>query len=141
MTYVSPHDEDALSKLQQLLAQLNKWRGHIMSALEHANNSHTFDDVVGMVLANRVMFFPYEDCFLIMEKVEYPRFSTFHCFLAGGDMEAVMDKQQVMSDFGRRLGCRYLSIAGREGWLRQLKDRGWQHVSSAMCCLIEDEEA
>lgn len=127
-----PYDGDAFTRLQLLIESLDKWRPVIERALVHARHTHTFDDIVGMILQNRVIFFPYDDCFLVMEKVVYPRFSTFHCFLAGGDMEAVMSRQAEMAEIGAKLDCKYLSIAGRKGWLRQLEQHGWRHVSSAM---------
>jgi hypothetical protein len=75
-----------------------------------------------------------------MEKVTYPRFTTFHCFLAGGDMEDIISHQKEMADIGGKLGCKYLSIAGREGWLRKLKQHGWRHVSSAMLKPIGEQD-
>ena len=127
-----PHDGDAFMRLELLISQLKYWRSTIEKALVHARHTHTFDDIVGMILANRIIFFPYDDCFLVMEKVDYPRFSTFHCFLAGGEMTAVISHEAEMREIGQKLGCKYLSIAGRKGWLRQLEQRGWRHVSSAM---------
>lgn len=135
-----PHGGDDFTKLQFLIAQLERWRTTIEKALVHAQHTHTFDDIVGMVLSNRVLFFPYDDCFLVMEKVTYPRFSTFHCFLAGGAMEAVMARQEEMREIGQQLECKYLSIAGRKGWLRQLESRGWRHVSSAMFMPIGESD-
>jgi len=127
-----PHDGDAFAKLTTLIAQLEIWRPKIEQALVHARHTHTFDDIVGMILSNRVIFFSYNDCFLVMEKIVYPRFSTFHCFLAGGAMEAIISHQEEMAQLGAKLDCKYLSIAGRKGWLRKLEQRGWRHVSSAM---------
>lgn len=135
-----PHDGDNLLRLENVIRQLRHWQPWIEEALVHARHTHTFDDIVGMILQNRVLFFPYDDCFLVMEKVVYPQFATFHCFLAGGEMEAVISHEAEMREIGQKLDCKYLSIAGRKGWLRQLERRGWRHVSSAMFLPIGEPE-
>jgi hypothetical protein len=129
----------ALDNLEALLAALRRWKPTMEAALEHGRDAHTFDDIVGMVMANRVLFFSFEKCFLVMERVEYPQFAVFHCFLAGGNMEAVMEAQTQMAQVGRQLGCKYLSFSGRSGWERKLKDRGWSHVATTMYCPIKEE--
>lgn len=123
---------EQLTQLQGLLVRLEQWEDTINEALAHGRHTHTFDDVVSMVLQNRVLFFPFDKAFVIMEKVDYPRFSVFHCFLAGGELKEVLAAQDEMEIVGRKLGCKYLSIAGRLGWQRTLRDLGWQHVCTTM---------
>lgn len=127
-----------LHQLRYLLEQLSIWEDKITEALRHGRNAHTFDDIVGMVLQNRVFFFSYDDAFVIMEKIDYPQFSVFHVFLAGGELEAVLSVHPEMERLGRQLGCKYLSMAGRKGWQRPLADRGWQHVCTTMYRPIEE---
>lgn len=131
---------EKLTRLKAILDDLQKWEHKINCALAHGRNTHTFDDIVGLVLQNKAFFFSYEDCFIIMEKVDYPQFSVFHCFLAGGVMEAIINAQAEMAKIGEELGCKYLSIAGRKGWERQLHSLGWQHVCTTLYTPIGDDE-
>lgn len=123
---------EQLDRLKSLLDRLELWEDTIEEALHHGGNAHSFDDIVAMVLQNKVFFFTYPEAFVVMEKVDYPQFSVFHCFLAGGTIEAVMGVQDEMEKVGRELGCKYLSIAGRRGWQRQLQERGWRHICTTL---------
>lgn len=121
-----------LDRLKQCVEQLERWEPEIRTALRHGGNAHNFDDVVQMVLSNRLMFFSWDDAFTVMEVITYPRFKVFHCFLAGGKLSGVIASIEPMSKLGRELGCRYLSMAGRKGWAKELGDRGWRHVTTTM---------
>lgn len=129
---------DKLDAIAVLIEQIKRWEDKINEALYYAKNTHSFDDVVQLILTNRVLFFSYQEAFLIMERVEYPSFATFHCFLAGGKIEAVMEAQQQMEQLGKDLGCKYLSIAGRPGWQRVLASKGWKPVCVTLYREIEE---
>jgi len=130
-----------LPRLENLVASPHKWQPAIEEALVHGRHAHDFDDIVGMILINRLYFFTYERCFVIMEQVEYPKFKVFHCFLAGGDMDAIFAVQPEMAELGKTLGCTYLSIAGRKGWEKKLATRGWSFTCTTMYFdLGEDDE-
>lgn len=130
-----------IASMRKLLDQFERWNEQIEAALEHGNGTHTLEDVLSMVLANRLLFFSFDNCFTIMEVVEYPQFKVFHGFLAGGDLHALKEAQVHMADVGKRFGCKYLSIAGRRGWTRALADQGWKHISTVMYVPIEGEGA
>jgi hypothetical protein len=127
-----PIGEGVLDRLQGLVGLLKHWRPQIEEALHHGKDAHTFDTVVEMILSNRLHFFAYPDCFVIMEIVEYPNYKVFHCFLAGGKMEAIIQAQQPLGEVGKIMGCRYLSVSGRKGWERQLADIGWKFVCTTL---------
>ncbi len=129
-----------LAQLDTLVASLHKWREKIEEGLVHGHHAHTFDAVVNMILANRLYFFAYDNAFCIMEKVEYPNYSVFHCFLAGGEMEAVFDIQGPMADLAKAMGCSYLSVSGRKGWERKLAERGWTFTCVTMYLDIRERE-
>lgn len=123
---------EQLDKLSSLIQKLRWWEETINEALSHGRKTHSFDDIVTMILQNRVFLFVYDEAFVIMEKVEYPQFSVFHCFLAGGKLEAVLAAQSEMEELGEKMGCKYLSMAGRKGWGPSLTALGWHHVCTTM---------
>lgn len=131
---------EAIDKLQKLIFGLKKWQPKIEEALDYAHGTHTFDDIVAMVMTNKVMFFSFDECFTVMEKIDYPQYSTFHCFLAGGNLEAVLGIIPQMRAVGQVLGCKYLSMSGRKGWSKVLESQGWQYVSTAMFVELGDND-
>lgn len=122
----------ALDQLRELHRSLTRWEPFIKEALAHGHHAHTFDDIVHMILQNRVQFFAYPEAFCIMELVTYPQFKVYHCFLAGGKDEAVLAIEEPMTAIARSLECRYLSFAGRAGWQRILAKRGWTFACVTM---------
>lgn len=121
-----------VKKIEDLAFALKRWEHHIQAALDHGENAHALDHVVDMILTGKVLFFSYDSCFVIMEKISYPQYSVFHCFLAGGDLEGVLKAQEPMLKLGKELGCKYLSMAGRNGWIPSLKKAGWNHLCTTM---------
>lgn len=121
-----------LDRLEQLVEDLRTHEGNIKAAIAYTNGTHTFDDIVAMIMTGRVDYFPYQTAFVIMERITYPQFSIYHCFLAGGDLQGVLDSIPPMKQEARRRDCRYLSMAGRKGWTKVLADDGWKHIATTM---------
>lgn len=114
-----------IDQTESLIADFKRWRPQIERALQYAYGSHTFDDLFSMVIRGQLMFFPFDDCFLFMEVTTYPRYKVLHGFLSGGDLKAILGKEQQMLDLAKALGCRYLSAAGRMGWKKAFEELGW----------------
>lgn len=119
-------------KIQALITDLLKKQLDIEAALEYAHNSHTFDDVVEMVLVGRLHFYPTGDSFVIMEVLTYPQHKVYHTFLAGGNMEEIFNIHDTLHDNAKKLECSYTSVVGRKGWEKALKSRGWKYSYSTL---------
>jgi hypothetical protein len=116
---------------------LDHWRPQLEAALSSADYTHTYDDLVGLVMRGEVVLFTYPGCLLVMEIAKYPQFSVWHCFIACGEMEAVLESEKAMNAVAANLGCKYLSFAGRAGWERILKKAGWHTVCVTMYKEVE----
>lgn len=121
-----PMTGELIDKVRSCLDNLEKFRLDIEAALSYSNYSHTFDDIVGMVLTEQVAFFPMEKSFLITEFHVMPQYKTYHVFLAGGDLDEIKATQPWLEETAKANGCKYLSLTGRRGWERSLKDQGWR---------------
>lgn len=132
MSLDSVQEPDLATKTILLMNDLLRWKDGIEEALSYSNGSHTFDDVVRKVVTGEVHFYSYDECFTIMQVIIYPQYKTYHCFLAAGNQEALDNVRDDMLEVARTLGCRYLSISGRHGWVKRLQSRGWKHVYSTM---------
>lgn len=95
---------------------------YIVAALEYAGHSHTLQDVWQAVTNKRAAFFPLEKSAIVVEIVDYPQRATCRIWLAGGDMEELIEAEKNVCDWARELGCDSMEIIGRRGWERQLRD-------------------
>lgn len=132
MNQTIPVDPPILEKLENLLGNLKKFENDIRIAIHHANDTHSFDDIVHMVISGRLHFFAFEKSFTLMEVVNYPKFNVYHCFIAGGKLDGVIESIEPMQQVARSLNCKFLSMAGRKGWGKVLAERGWKHVATTM---------
>lgn len=64
-------------------------------------------------------------CILVSLK-RYPSgVYEIHGEAAAGDLAAIKHLIERAVEWGRSIGCRFASIASREGWGRTLKNDGW----------------
>ncbi len=121
------------TQLGSAVEQLLHYKDGINAALHHSGYSHSFDHVVQAVLNGSLHFYPLTDTsFAIMEVQEYPQKKIYHCFLAGGDLSHLTDAQDMIAANGEKLGCAELSIMGRRGFGRALKQHGWSETHVRM---------
>lgn len=103
-------------------------RQHIEAALEYGGNTHTFDDVRDMIIAGRLQLWHGDRACAVTEIIEYPRKKVLHCFLAGGDMDQIIDMIDSAIKWGKTQGCESLTLSGRMGWQRALAKHGFKPV-------------
>jgi hypothetical protein len=125
--------------LIHLMGILKKFELDIRTALEYGNNSHSFDDVVRMAVLGEVDVYEFPNSVIIMELTKYPNFSVYHGFIATGDLQEILDAHGLMFREAKLRGAKYLSIAGRRGWERAMKQRGWDHRLSILYKEVPDE--
>ena len=46
--------------------------------------------------------------------------------MAGGDMQQIIDFQESAAEWGKAHGCTQMTLSGRLGWQRALKNHGWR---------------
>jgi len=62
---------------------------------------------------------------MVTEIVTYPQKRVLHIFLAGGELDQILDMEDSLIQWGKAQGCSGLTLAGRKGWVRTLKNRNW----------------
>ena len=121
---------DPLDRLLEIVTNLKKHRRHIEQALAHANNSHTFDSVCERVLSGDLLLYSLDNSILLCEISTYPNFKTFHVYLGGGDLQEMLDAQEMIEADAILFDCKYVSMTGRLGWKTHFEKRGWKHSLS-----------
>jgi len=108
------------------LSLIDANRGLIERALEYSGGTHTFEDVKAAILESKMQIWPAQRGVAVTEIIVYPARKVLHVFLAAGEMEQLLDMIDAAAQWGRSQGCQSLTMTGRKGWQRVLKQSGWR---------------
>lgn len=97
----------------------------IRDALSYSAQEVSVLDVIKGLKDNTYQCFEFETGFVITCIVQYDRKKALRLCLAKGletDIAAVMS---VMDSFAQDMCCDFIEVYGRKGWVRQLKQYGY----------------
>jgi len=117
---------------RDIFQELMRCRQWIENALVYSGGTHDFADIVRGVMSGHMQLWQGESGCAVTEITVYPKRKILHVFLAGGDMEQILDFEESAITFAKLNGCDALSLAGRKGWARVHKDRGWKEAHVTM---------
>jgi hypothetical protein len=101
-------------------------RPWIEAALAYTGGTHGIEDIEREIRSGRMALIPRERSAFVVELIDYPRLRALHIFLAGGDLSELKAFDPHLDEIARSLGCSRVTIAGRTGFARALKDLGYQ---------------
>lgn len=113
-------------------AELLRCRSWIEDALAYSGGTHTFEDVVAGITESRMQFWPAPRGCAVTEIVVYPKKRVLHVFLAGGEMDQILDMIDSAVEWSKAQGCTSMTIAGRHGWRRVLAEHGYRPVMTVL---------
>jgi hypothetical protein len=99
--------------------------GWLQAALDYAP-THNLSDVKALVEQCAVTFWPARRSALVTEINVFPRMTTFHFWLAGGEInrgalrELLDEIHPKTVAYAREHGCNVMTTSGRPGWARVL---------------------
>lgn len=105
------------------LERCKKW---IEDALEYSGGTHSFGDVKHAIIEGRMQLWPASKSCLVTEITQYPQKKVLHIFLGGGDLSEIKSMQDDVIAWAKSYECEALTMTGRLGWSKALKDIGWQ---------------
>lgn len=111
------------------LARCRKW---IEDALAYGDGTHYYEDIVQGVHSLKYQLWTADRACLVTEILDFPRKRVLHVFLAGGELDQVLDMDASLIEFGRENNCEGLSLVGRKGWEKALKNLNWQKTHSVV---------
>jgi hypothetical protein len=106
--------------------ELIRCREWIESALDKGGNTHSFIHIVDGVISGNMQLWSGPKGCAVTEIVVYPNKKVLHVFLAGGKLEQITDMHEDAVKWGKAQGCVGMSLAGRPGWKKALKEFGWK---------------
>ncbi len=118
--------------MTNVVEELIRCKPWLEAALELSGGTHTLDDVVQAIIKGEMQFWPAPKGCAVTEIVNYPRKKVLHIFLAGGEMEQIIDMDDSAVEFAKMNGCTGMSIAGRKGWKRVLKNKGYEETFTVL---------
>ncbi|OWJ67448.1 hypothetical protein BWR60_09590 [Inquilinus limosus] len=90
--------------------------------------THWPADVLDCLATGSSQLWLGEKSALVTEILNYPRVKACVIWLAGGDLEEVVEIQRHIATGAKARGCTRLEVRGRPGWLRT--ERGIRAVGS-----------
>ncbi len=95
----------------------------IEPALDRASEGWTEDEVLNELICGRAQLWEGEGAAVVTRC--FPP-DQFHVWLAGGALEAVTGLLAGALAWARPLGLRRMTLKGRPGWMRALRDHGFK---------------
>jgi len=108
------------------MSELERCRGWIEAALEYGGGTHYYEDVVESIVSGKMQLWPAKDSCLVTEITVFPRKKVLHVFLGGGDLDEIIGMHSSVVQWAKAQGCESLTMTGRKGWAKPLKDNGWE---------------
>ena len=114
----------------QPINELERCRPWIEAALEYSAGTHDYDDIVQGIVEGRMQLWPAPRGCIVTEIVVYPKKKHLNIFLAGGELDQILDMNDDVRDWAEMQGCDAAMMSGRTGWKKPLEPLGWkvQHV-------------
>mgnify|MGYP003625766792 CR=1 FL=1 len=122
--------EQALEK--QASDTVGPYRELLESALERSGGTHTYEDVLDAIILGDMFFWPAEKSCMVTEIVQYPRLRALHVFLAAGDLDEIRGMESSLISFAKSIKCSALSMSGRKGWAKALKEMEWHEAHTTL---------
>lgn len=123
---------NAQQDVPDIVKQLYRCQEWIEAALEYSGGTHDFQDIAEGVMKGTMQLWAGDTGCAVTEIIVYPKKKVLHVFLAGGEMDQIIDFQESAVEFGRMQGCSSMTLAGRRGWTKVLDKHGWKESFCVM---------
>lgn len=105
----------------------------IEAAVAQSHEPYAVDEVLREIDEGRSVPFIGERSILIANLQAHHDVITAHGWLGGGDMAELVTRIRPASErWAKAEGAAYATIDGRRGWVRALRDHGYDEVSVTM---------
>ncbi len=107
----------------------HRLKHHIEDALTYGDPVLDIDDVLKMIVHDEAQWWPGEDCAVVTQIVNYQKSKALRFILGGGDLDQLMEIEKTLVVWALSQGCDRAEVAGRIGWGRVFRARGYkEHV-------------
>lgn len=94
---------------------------------------YSVTDVLLEVAEMRAVLWVGEESVAVTNVIPCPQGRRFNIWVAAGDMdELITEMYPSFEAKARELGCKSMTITGRRGWVRAMKDVGFKEVATVV---------
>jgi hypothetical protein len=111
--------------------ELERCREWIEAALEYCGGTHNFSDTEEGLRSGLMQLWPSPRGCIVTEIVVYPRKKMLNIFLAGGELDQILEMDDSVKDWAKSQGCAAATATGRFGWKKPLKAYGWTPIHAS----------
>lgn len=111
---------------------MDRVRPMLEPAMTYSGGTHEWEDIVAGVVSTKMQLWANERGAAVTEIIAFPRKQVLNVFLAGGEMDQVLEMLESAREWGKAQGCSAISMSGRRGWLRVLNRHGWNEQFTTM---------
>ena len=104
----------------------------LQPALDRAGNTHALSDVLDDINRGNVSFLPGEKSALVFETMVFPLKTVLTIWLAGGDLNELVEMYQHVERFARQNDVNEIKIMGRPGWVKSAEKQGFQPIGTVL---------
>ena len=104
----------------------------IEAALEKSGGLNTWDQVAAGINSGMMQLWPAERGCIVTEIVVYHDRKALHVFLAGGELDEILQMTENVKEWAQQQGCSFATFDGRFGWQKPLERIGWKSHSVTM---------
>lgn len=115
-----------------MVEEFVRCQDYIEAALKYTKGTHTIRDIWEGIVTGNFQFWPGQKSAVVTEIQIYPLKKVMHIFLAGGDLEELLEMEKSVRAYAQTIGCNSMSISGRRGWVRIFEGDGWQEVCTTI---------
>ncbi|HKI83154.1 MAG TPA: hypothetical protein VKA63_02360 [Candidatus Krumholzibacteria bacterium] len=101
-------------------------RERLKLALARSDGAYKWEDVEEAILSDAAQLWTSDEAAIVTQVRAYPQRAEIHFWLAGGKLDAVIKLSRAVLGAAKRAGISRATLAGRRGWVRALKDEGWE---------------
>lgn len=116
----------------QVYQEFIRCKPYLDAALEYTKGTHSINNIWDGVVKGDFQFWPGEKSAIITEIQLYPNKRVLHVFLAGGDLDELLEMEKSVEVYAKTIGCNSMSISGRRGWVRIFENDGWKEVCTTI---------
>ena len=105
---------------------LKKCKQWIEDALAYCDGTHTWEDILKGISSGAMQLWPAPRGCIVTEIVVYPKKKVINIFLAGGELDQILDMDSDVGRWAKHQGCTGATMTGRVGWKKPLNPLGWK---------------
>jgi len=124
--------QKAIKKLDRQSQSQQEWeiqwercKPWIEKAVKH-QDGYTIDDIEDKIRQGIFYLWPGKESAMITEFVAFPQFLGLNLIFCGGDYKELEEMLKSIEHFAKNAGVKRLYGGGRKGWIRKLKNLGFE---------------